>query len=302
MRLFVFSTALLLSCRVTFPEHAKYACTSDADCGGDGYKCAPVAGMAGGDCCLPTGPEICDGIDNDCDGIIDDTGKPEICNGIDDNCDGRIDEGFDLQTDPANCGACNHACAAAEICQQGSCAKPTETNCADGIDNDGNGLTDCADPSCAGLSCGTGCGCAAGRKTELACHDGLDNDGDGLVDCADPDCTGKSCGPGCACAADAGFTETICNNAIDDDHDGLVDCADPDCAGQLCGTATLTFTCTAFVCDCNGGPQITEHGALCGDGIDNDCNGKIDCADALCDGQPCSPDGGSGTCQGGACR
>ncbi len=36
-----------------------------------------------------------DGIDNDCDGVVDEDAEapPEVCNGVDDNCDGRIDEG-----------------------------------------------------------------------------------------------------------------------------------------------------------------------------------------------------------------
>jgi hypothetical protein len=55
-----------------------------------------------------------------------------------------------------------------------------ETDCDDGVDNDADGLTDCADPSCFGA---TGC------TTETVCGDGEDNDLDTLVDCDDPDCT-----------------------------------------------------------------------------------------------------------------
>ncbi len=56
-----------------------------------------------------------------------------------------------------------------------------ETSCTDGVDNDGDGLTDCADPECA-----TGnVGCIEDGPN---CGDGVDQDGDGLVDCDDPDC------------------------------------------------------------------------------------------------------------------
>ena len=34
----------------------------------------------------------------------------EVCNGADDDCDGTVDEGFDLTTDPQNCGGCRISC------------------------------------------------------------------------------------------------------------------------------------------------------------------------------------------------
>ncbi|MBZ0254108.1 MAG: putative metal-binding motif-containing protein, partial [Candidatus Methylomirabilis sp.] len=69
------------------------------------------------------GQETCNGLDDDCDGRIDEPfdldgdgyttcggdcddaseaanpGAPEVCNGVDDNCAGGVDEGFDLDED-----------------------------------------------------------------------------------------------------------------------------------------------------------------------------------------------------------
>ena len=52
--------------------------------------------------------------------------------------------------------------------------------CENGIDDDGDGFTDCEDASCdASGAC---------EVSITFCQDGDDNDGDALVDCADDDC------------------------------------------------------------------------------------------------------------------
>jgi lysophospholipase L1-like esterase len=51
--------------------------------------------------------------------------------------------------------------------------------CDDGIDNDGDGLIDLADPGCKDAS--------AGRE-DPQCNDGIDNDGDAAIDLDDPQC------------------------------------------------------------------------------------------------------------------
>jgi cysteine-rich repeat protein len=84
-----------------------------------------------------------------------------------------------------------------------------EERCANGTDDDADGLVDCQDLDCAAYP---GCG------REVACTDGTDDDGDGLVDCADPDCAGA-----------VGCRPEVCGNGGDDDGDGDVDCGDFDC-------------------------------------------------------------------------
>jgi hypothetical protein len=68
--------------------------------------------------------------------------------------------------------------------------------CRDGIDNDGNGLIDCADPECqifaicVGYVPGTTPPPEPGWKpeTDRQCSDGLDNNEDGLIDCHEVSC------------------------------------------------------------------------------------------------------------------
>jgi hypothetical protein len=50
--------------------------------------------------------------------------QPETCNQIDDDCDGIIDDGFELKTDPQNCGLCGVVCSyanASPTCVAGKC-------------------------------------------------------------------------------------------------------------------------------------------------------------------------------------
>ncbi|MGE3164399.1 MAG: hypothetical protein AB7O52_05815 [Planctomycetota bacterium] len=91
-------------------------------------------------------------------------------------------------------------------------------DCANGIDDDFDGLVDCFDVA----DCPTG---VAPCVEAGACADGIDNDADGLTDCADV----ADCPTGVAPCIEAG----ACADGIDNDADGLTDCADvADCGGD----------------------------------------------------------------------
>jgi hypothetical protein len=81
----------------------------------------------------------------------------------------------------------------------------------------------------------------------------------------------------------------ICNDNIDNDGNGLVDSNDPNAVG--CSTSTACtdldgdgFNIDGGTCgpiDCNDSNSLVNPAAVeaCGDGIDNNCNGRIDTAD-----------------------
>ncbi|HVW26058.1 MAG TPA: hypothetical protein VHC69_11865 [Polyangiaceae bacterium] len=61
----------------------------------------------------------------------------------------------DTSKDDANCGGCGKPCAAKQECVSSQCKTLVE-NCLNGIDDDRDGLVDCADPDCTtGYTCGS---------------------------------------------------------------------------------------------------------------------------------------------------
>ncbi|MCP3135890.1 hypothetical protein [Pyxidicoccus xibeiensis] len=311
-------------CKVEFPNDVPYTCATDADCGGDGYLCTALPNDGPKYCCLPDPAELCNGVDDDCDGAIDELeaacygGPPgtqdvgtcragrsvcdrtgniscagavipieEECNTLDDDCDGRVDEDFDLQTDPGHCGQCGRACTFLQNCTNGECVRRGELDCGNGADDEGDGATDCADrQDCDNQACGSGCVCRNGARVETNCGGGGDEDGDGLIDCADRDnCDNQACGEGCVCNAGT-RVETACRTGSgDEDGDGDLNCADSNCLDKECGDGLLCRSSTS----CEEGD--------CGNGVDDDGDTQVDCADTLsCGGKIC---GEGCTCTGG---
>ena len=307
----------------------------DAD--GDGYDTTTDCDDA--DAAIhPDATEVCDGVDNDCDGTVDSGTADEPTWYADDDGDGYGDAALSLSACDAPSGYvaddtdCDDADAtvnpgAEEVCDT------VDNNCDGSVDNtawyadsDGDGygdaatlVTDCAAPS-GYVADATDCNDTDGAVNPAAdeyCN-GADDDCDGEVDDdavdvatwyadADSDGYGDAATSILSCDAPTGYLadatdcdDTVASvnpaaaetcNDVDDDCDGSVDegAADPstwyaDADGDGYGTTNYTTTAcdqpagyVADSTDCDDINEAVNPGAIevCND-IDDDCDGVID--------------------------
>ena len=198
--------------------------------------------------CSTTPPEeVCDGVDNDGDGQIDE-GFDADGDGIpdcEDDCDDRIDTDGDGTPD------CTDDCDDT-IDSDGDGIPDCEDDCDDRIDSDGDGISDCIDD----------------------CDDSIDTDGDGTPDCVD-DCDDSIDTDGDGISD----CEDDCDDTIDTDGDGTPDCTD-DCDDRIDTDGDGTPDCTD---DCDD--TIDSDGDGVPDCVDV-CPGSDDTADSDNDGIP----------------
>jgi hypothetical protein len=320
MRLLL-ALALLAACEpATSPARVPPAAV-DED--GDGYAALADGGTDCDDAVAAISPEAieaCNGLDDDCDGAVDETfdqdgdgalfddpgcralGAPldcddsdpgrsptavETCDGRDEDCDDRVDELPDADGDGV--GAC-------EDCDDADAARsPNEAERCDGLDNncdgradepwdlDGDGFAPCAG------DCDDGDPEAFPGAPELC--DGVDNSCDGTVDEGfDADGDGFS-----TCRGDCDDTQATVNpwaeevcDGLDNDCDGAADGDDLD-DGDEDGDG---YGRCGVDCDDEDADIFPGASEVC-EGLDTDCDGLIpaDESDADADGErPCDGD------------
>ena len=262
------------------------------DASGEGTQCCVNDGNPSSPC-TPLTPglpadEICvNGVDDNCNGVVDSdcicTPRPETCNNMDDDCDrvvdnNLIDAGQPCGTSLGECTSGITVCTNGSISCQGGTQPATET--CNNRDDDCDGTIDGILQTCYGGPAGTmGVGICQGGTQQ---------------------CTNGNFG---VCNGEVRPRTTDDCNGLDDDCNGRVDDAPGTgvscCPSGLCPTGQCragTMQCSGTGIQCVGSIGPTQE--IC-DGIDNDCNGRVDDLPGLgatCTG-PFNPDNGCPTGQ-----
>ncbi|MDP6943986.1 MAG: MopE-related protein, partial [Myxococcota bacterium] len=248
----------------------------------------------------PDAPEVCDGKDNNCDGLVD-------------TADGRlvlVSCGVDLGVCAQAMRPLTHCvadgdtaawlaepCSAEELAEAVDGYEAQETTCDDGLDNDCDGEIDADDQDCSA-------GCETTAENDVTC-DGNDDDCNGVVDdgweavatacflhgCSGiqtPSCTGNAEVEGdCVLTEEQRSVNETCNST-DDDCDGETDADDEDLVLAPCDALGVCAQalhareqCVGGAWEACGPTQFEAHAdyeaeeTRCDD-KDNDCDGQTD--------------------------
>ncbi len=236
--------------------------------------------------CVPGTPssEVCNGIDDDCDGAIDNglnCGAPGSCQGGLVSCNNTC---VNTSSDSANCGSCGNNCGAGNTCVSGVCKKANGQACSNFSQCQSNV---CADGVCCATTCPGFCkSCALAGSLGICTliPSGSDPDNEctdlGSSNCSfDGMCNGNGAcrlySAGIVCHTAECSSGTLINADTCNGAGSCVDNGTTPCGNYLCDSSTLTCPLSC------GDDDDCLSSKYCSNGV---------CVNRLCPGSPCERD------------